>query len=203
MNAVNARIAERRAGLVTWNSHDERAPPSAKFCLKRVSGAGGRRHRAQSAPRAWPMQLRPALPLCLAGPRLLPAHCTGPDPHASLPKPDSTPLRALHLLLPRFALMRYAHRNAPGRHAFRTGSAPLLRPLRGSLLPPQPHSPSLPPSPGGSAKRHEVSEHSRRPPGLALAPAPPPHPPPPRFGFTLTPRAKLGTVKCTGRTSDF
>lgn len=185
MTAINARIAERSAGLVTWNIHDERAPLSAKFCLKRMSGAGGRRHRAQSAPRT-PGQCSSAPPCPSAS---LARACSqrtapvlAPDPHAPRPKPDSNPLRALHLLRPRFVLVRYAHRTAPGWHAFRTGSAPLLRPLRALSSQPSPTAPAFPPSPDGSAKRHEVSEHSRRPPGSALAPASPPYPIPPRFG---------------------
>lgn len=153
MNARNARIAGRRTGLVTWNIHDERAPPSAKFCLRRMSAAGGRRRRAQSAPRAWPMQLRPALPLRLAGracsPRAAP---TGARPGPARPAPQTGPQPAPCPAPPtpslRTSALRAPHRSAPRRRAFRTGSAPRLHgsSARGALaaLPPTPaHSPSL------------------------------------------------------------
>lgn len=67
MNAINARIAERRVGLVTWNIHGERAPLSAKFCLEGMSGAGGRRHPRDPTRRSWPIPRRPALPPSRAG----------------------------------------------------------------------------------------------------------------------------------------
>lgn len=195
MDAINARIAERRAGLVTWNIHDERAPLSAKFCLKRMSGAGGRRHRGAirsprlanaAPPRPAPLPRRPA-PAPSALHRSLPRTRTprAPNRTATHPVPCTSSALASYWCATRTA----PHRTRPAcvPHRVCTAPAPAAR-----LSPPTPAPQPQPfprlqtaqpnatrsPSTQGALRAQHSLPHPRRTlhhPGSAL---------------TLTPRAK-------------